>query len=555
MTSPLTILPLGGLGEIGMNGLLVGWRGKRWLIDCGIMFPNDAEASTELVLPDLEFIRRIAPELAGIVLTHGHEDHIGAVAPVLNVKAMPVYGSPFTLGLVKRKLAERGYTGRVDFRDLQPSTGTVRPPETPELTFRFLRVTHSLPDCASLVIGTPHGNVLHTGDFKIDAEPMDGEHFDRAGFQALGDQGVLLLLSDSTNAQVPGRTRSERAVVETLRERVGAWPGRVLISLFASNLHRLRGLAEIAKTTNRRLVVAGRSFHSYLATARDAGIPSLDPSQYTAIDDLQDASGDDLLVAVTGSQGEPRGALWRAATGEHPSLRIGPRDLVMLSSRIIPGNERGIFEMVNHLSRRGATVVQPFAAPIHTSGHARQDELREMLALVRPKCFVPVHGEYAFLVDHAKLGREAGIKHIRVIENGDEVGIDPTDGILPLRNVPLTTFYLDGTITGDAETVGLPQRQKLHHNGLVAAHVRLKRSTQRVRATVELQSRGIFTEDGKLLDSAADELADTLGARRPAPTDADVEDIAYEVVRRVFRRATGKKPTVVTFVVTEPGAV
>ena len=554
-TGTLSLLPLGGVGEIGMNGLLLGWGGRRWLIDCGVMFPDASVASTDVVLPDLRWFERkgdgAGDSLAGIVLTHAHEDHIGALPFVLARRRVPVYGARFTLELVERRLEEYGLAGRVELRLLETASrggGAVRPPETPELAFSLLRVTHSIPEAASLVVETPIGTVLHTGDFKIDDDPMDGEHFDRDGFRALGDRGVLLMLSDSTNAQVPGRTASERSVVAELEKRVAAWPGRVVVAQFASNLHRLRGLEEVAQRTGRRLCLMGRSFAKYNAAARAAGIACLDERRLIDPDRVGGVPPRDVIAVLTGSQGERRAALYKASVGELSGLRIGPEDLVLLSSRVIPGNERAVYRIVNDLVRQGATVVHSGAAPIHTSGHARRDELREMLALVRPRMFIPVHGEYAFLKDHEALARCAGVETTLVMENGEEILVEPLAGLTRLRSVPLDPHYFDGTVTADAEELGLDERTRMFHNGCIAAHISLRRARPALVATVELQARGVFTDDGHHLDRAATEVADAIAELPLNAPDLELEEVARTVIRRYFRKSTGKKPVVIAFV-------
>ncbi|HIN87027.1 MAG TPA: ribonuclease J, partial [Myxococcales bacterium] len=554
MDKMLTLLPLGGLGEIGMNGLVLNWDGHLWLIDCGIMFADPTRSSADLILPDLRFIRKRRDQFKGMILTHGHEDHIGAVPFVLKEVRMPVYASAFTHALVSRKLVEHGLVGQIDQRILDPKMSSghevgVRPPESPDLGFSFIRVTHSIPDAASLVIDTPVGTILHTADFKIDPEPMDGQSFDSNAFRKLGDDGVLLMLSDSTNAQVPGHTRSEREGVESLEKHVREWPGRVLITQFASNIHRLRGVAEIAKNCGRKLCLLGRSLHTYSDTAREHDVASIDASLLVRPDRLRDMDPESMIVVLTGSQGERRAALSRASVDNHPNLKIQDGDLVLWSARFIPGNERSVWQVINNLSRLGAKVIHPLSAFVHTSGHARQDELKQMLEWVRPQHFVPVHGEYAFLLEHEELARASGVENTLVIQNGQEFSVSKEEGLRVVHEHALECFYYDGSISGDERQLALKEKQKLYYNGFIAAHIQVSRQRNNPKARVSLRSRGLFTDDERLLDEAAEMFRNTL-VSMPLhdSTDQEIEDLSHLLLRRFFKKGVGKKPVVVTFV-------
>jgi ribonuclease J len=554
MTKTLTLLPLGGLGEIGMNGLVVNWGGDLWLIDCGVMFGDPSRSSADFVLPDLRFIRARREQFKGMVLTHGHEDHIGAVPFVLKEVMMPVYASAFTHGLVSRKLEEHGLACRADQRILEPHMSTdaepgVRPPETPELGFSFIRVTHSIPDAASLVIDTPVGKILHTADFKIDPEPMDGQSFDSNAFRELGDQGVLLMLSDSTNAQVPGHTRSEREVVTSLEAHISEWPGRVLVTQFASNIHRLRGVAEIAERCGRKLCLLGRSLHSYTETAREFGLASIDAARLVRPERLKAMDPAQVIVVLTGSQGENRAALSRASVNNHRYLKIEEGDLVLWSARFIPGNERNVWRVINNLSRLGARVIHPMASRIHTSGHARQDELKQMIGYIRPQHFVPVHGEYAFLVEHEALARECGVQSTLIVENGQEFAISKEQGLHIVHEHSLESFFHDGSISGDADELGLQEKQKLYFNGFIAAHIEIFKGGKNPKVQVRLQSRGLFTDDKSLLDQAAEMLRDEIWSTEAInSTHQELEELSHLLLRRFFRKRVGKKPVVVSFV-------
>jgi beta-CASP RNase J family ribonuclease len=544
--TPLSFLPLGGVGKIGMNNLVMRWEDKRYLIDAGVMFPDERTSFADKVLPDLKWIEEHASSFAGMVLTHGHEDHVGAVAFVLKACRMPVYGSRFTLGLIQRRLDEHKLTN-VDLRLLEPDMGAVSPPECPELSFELIRVTHSIPDAASLVIRTPVGAILHTGDFKIDDDPMDDEDFDTQAFTDLGDEGVLLMMSDSTNAQVPGANITERDVVHNIEAIVADWPGRVIICQFASNLHRLRGMEQVAKSTGRRLCLIGRSLRTYSDIARAAGLASIDATSVLRAEAAESVAPEELLVVITGSQAERRAGLMRAALDDSPFIKIRKGDLVLMSARNIPGNEAGIYTMINELTRRGAKVMHRGVPGIHTSGHAKRDELTRMIQLVRPRHFVPVHGEYAFLTDHASLARDAGVDKTLIITNGEEFTVSDEDGLRVIGEHTLETFYEDGSMVGTPDELRFGDRRKMFHNGLVAAHVQV-RKTEPLLCDVELRSRGVYTDKGELLNRAADYVANELAVRRRAADDDLIEELTSFAVKRFFRKAVGKKPDVVTFV-------
>ena len=556
----LNFLPIGGVGEIGMNNMVLAWNGRRYLIDCGAKFPGETSRFAELVLPDLGWLRANKSSFDGIVITHGHEDHIGALPFVARELQVPIYASPFSYALARRRLDEHNVHG-LDFRPMEPHAAGgvgefIRPPERPELGFQLIRVTHSIPDAAALLIDTPIGRVLHTGDFKVDPEPIDGKHFDTEAFRRIGDDGVLLMMSDSTNAQVPGRTESERSVIREIEAQVRAWPGRVVISQFASNLHRLRGLEEVALATGRRLCLVGRSFKTYTDIARAHGLQTVNPDLLLDPETVERVDPKTVILVLTGSQGERRAALWKAANGEHPHVKLGKQDLVMMSSRVIPGNEREIYAMFNDIRRRGATVLHPKAAGIHTSGHARQDELTDMIRLVRPKAFVPVHGEYAFLLDHEALAKKAGIERTLVVEDGEEFEVSPDGQLSRVASRGLETHYLDGTVTGNPDELGFEDRRRMFHNGVLTVVAELSPGKPgRFAPDVELQSAGVYTAGDKHLDVVLQELLDVLESIPRESSDDVVEGTIVSVVKRYFKRTVGKKPLVLVFIrrVARPG--
>lgn len=533
------LVALGGLGEIGLNLMVLSVGEDSFIIDCGVQFPDASMMGADLVLPDLRYLEGISGRVRALILTHGHEDHIGAVPHVIKLFNVPIYGTPFTLGLVHEKLLEHGLAGSVHTVPITPATKL----ELGQVNFEFVRVTHSIPDCVSLVARTPVGTIIHTGDWKIDKDPVDGQHFDRDRFEALGDEGVHLLLSDSTNAEVPGWNRGEKEVGASIEERVAAWEGRVLVTLFSSNLHRVGQVFDIAKRTGRKVCLVGRSLQKYIAVGRAVGIFPHSLGDVVDSRKLDRLKNRDVLIILTGSQGEPRSALAQAASGDHRDLTIGPDDLILFSSRKIPGNERAIFRMINNLSRQGAHVVHGYGTGVHTSGHASRDELAEMLLLTRPRHFVPVHGEYSFLQRHAELARDMGVEHTLVAENGHIIDVTPDDVAISGR-VRLENYYVDADVTASAEDLDLLQRSKLAWNGVVSALLSIERTRDGLLVTPRLTSHGLFTDKGRHLEACANYLADEMALLPAFTPTRDVSDSAELLVRRFFKRAVGKKPVV-----------
>jgi len=538
----LRILPLGGVGEIGMNLTLYG-VGDDWLIvDCGVQFCDPCMVGAELTMPDLDLLAEYRDRVQAIILTHGHEDHIGAVEYVVGSLKVPVYAPPFVCELLRLKANEFGAVARADLRPVAPGhvvTAGV-------LSVEFVRVTHSIPDCHALVLRTPVGTVVHTGDFKIDPDPLDGQHFDTARFRELGDQGVRMLLSDSTNAEVAGHSRPDRDVITEIERRIGEADGRVIIALFASNVFRVRALVEAAARCGRRACLMGKSLMVYQEAAERAfklpPLPDLvDAHQLHRVPDRG------VVVICTGSQAEPRSVLYRAGANDHPDLRIREGDLVLMSARQIPGNEQSIHRMANNLARLGARIVHDRMAPIHGSGHAQREELAEMIRLVRPKTFVPIHGEFAFLRSHAELATELGVADVRVIENGHLLDVTIDDAVVT-EHIALTFHYLDEPLVGDAAELVLEERRRIGWTGVVAARLRAERGRRRWKTVVDLHSVGVPMAADALLDEAAGYAADQVADLSPESTRKQLEEALVAALRSFFRRKMDRKPAVLSFV-------
>lgn len=549
MDCPLQILPIGGLGEIGMNCMLIGHRDRWVMVDCGVQWPDADDIGVERILPDLSFLARWADKIEAVVITHGHEDHIGALPWVLpTLHSVPVYATAFTRELIRHRLTEHKSWTEEAVTVVAPGARFQAGPFEVEP----LRVTHSLPDCVALVLRCADGTIVHTGDWKIDEDPLDGERFDREGLKRVGDEGVTLLLSDSTNASVPGRTRGEREVAEGLAPHIEEWDGRIILAQFASNLHRLRSVVALAEATNRKLIFAGRSLWRYLEAARRDGRAPIDPSKVIDISKAGDFAARETLVVTTGSQGEPQAALRRASLGRHPSLQVGRGDLVLHSARVIPGNEAGVYDMFNQLARRGARLVAGRRTNIHASGHARQEEQKEMLQLLRPGHFVPVHGEYTFLQDHAAIAEELGVEGITVVENGEVFGVRPG---ATARDVtwtgrvdyhPLESRYNDGKATGTYDDLRLSERKRLAWNGVVVVDITVARDDAgryQVSDTAA-HTRAMWTDEGKLVTEIETTAATAAtGTERGAPLTDLVENVE-KAVRGLCRRRLDRKPEV-----------
>ncbi len=542
----LRLLPLGGLGEIGMNMLALECRGEILLIDCGLMFPEAYMLGIDLVIPDVSVLAGRTADIRALILTHGHEDHIGAVPYLLERLGFPpIYATPLTLGLLQGKLEEHGLEEMARLERMQPRQ------ELELGVFRVepYRAAHSIVDGVGLAIRTPAGLVVHTGDFKLDQTPVDMQPTDLAALASYGQEGVLLLLADSTNVEKEGYTLSERVVGEAFAEILPRCTGQVFIATFSSNIHRIQQAVDAAVACGRKVLANGRSMIANIAIARQLGYLSIPDEAIIDLRALRDLPPEKVLILTTGSQGEPLSALTRIAMEDHKQLQISPGDTVILSSKFIPGNEKAITDMINHLYRRGAEVFYETTSEVHVSGHASQEELKLVLSLVRPRYFVPVHGEYRHLVRHAQLARTMGVadEHAVVLENGYPLVLS-ANGLQREERVETGRVFIDGKGVGDVGALELRDRRHLANNGLVIMVLALNQSTGEILHGPDLFTRGFIPEEEsrELLDPACQVVRDLL-AEHTLAAITDWEEIRVEVrkaLQRFFNRALQRRPLI-----------
>ncbi len=484
----LEVVPLGGLGEFGMNMMAVSWEDTTVLIDAGVMFPDPDQLGVDLIIPDMAYVEARGDQVKALILTHGHEDHIGAVAHVMPLFDGPVYGTAFTLAVLEPKLEEHGI-GPERLTTIQPrDTIAVGP-----FSIEFIRVTHSMPDCVALAITTPAGIIVHTGDFKIDQTPIDGQHFDLHRFAELGQQGVLALFADSTNIDRKGFTGSEVEVIEAFEEIFTSTHGKLVVAAFSSSIYRMQVLVDLAVQFERKVAFVGRSMVRNAEIAQRLGYLRVPSAAQIRDSDIGNYASQDILCLATGSQGEPRAALARISIDDHRFVKLGPDDTVVLSARAIPGNEKAIARTMSHIARRGADVITDNMKHVHVSGHGSEEELKLMLSLVKPRYFVPVHGEYRQLSQHARVaervfaGREPK-PEILLAENGDLIHLD-ANGARIAGKAPVGRVLIDDTRTGEVGDEVLRDRRHLAEDGLVVPVVAINKQTGALEGVPEIITR------------------------------------------------------------------
>jgi ribonuclease J len=545
----LRLLPLGGLGEFGLNALVVDWAGHLLLVDAGMMFPSAELPGVDSIVPDFEFLAERPGALDGILLTHGHEDHIGALPFALQAARAPVYGSRLTLGFARRRLRERGVDA--DLRTLVPGV----PVEIGPFRVHPIRVAHSVLDSLALAIETPAGVVLASGDFKIEPDAAPEERTDVEALHAWGDRGVLALLSDSTNVEQRGRTGGEDAVVPALREVFDRTRGRVLVSCFATSIPRIQRVVDVAREAGRSVALVGRRMADNADVAMDLGLLRIPPSALVSPGTAAEMHPGRVAYLVSGSQGEPLSALSLIGVGEHRDVAVATGDTVVLSARVIPGNERTVSRLIGNLFRRGCDVVHPGVARVHVSGHGSQDDLADLLSLVRPKYLVPIHGEYRMLAQHARFAARCGMPADRVLlaEDGDVLAVGPA-GARKEGRAAAGRVLLDRSGVEGLEDVVIRDRRHLSSDGIVVPVVVLDRQTGRVESDPEIVTRGFVDEDEPSRSSLLAEASRLVRAAvesRPEEEHLDTsltrERLKLEL-RRFFRKRTQRRPMVIPVV-------
>ncbi len=503
--SKLKIIPLGGLNEIGKNITAFEYENEIIVVDCGLAFPEDEMLGVDLVIPDITYLEKNKEKVKAVLITHGHEDHIGAIPYFLKKINVPVYGSKLALGLIKVKLAEHNLDKTTKLVTIEPRQIL----KFGKFKVEFIRVTHSIADSMAIAITTPVGTVLHTGDFKVDYTPIDGGYIDLQRLAEIGKEGVTLLLSDSTNVQRPGHTMSERSVGKEFDKLFTNCNKRIIVATFASNVHRMQQIINSAVKFKRKVAVVGRSMVNVLSVSQELGYLNAPEETIIDIDKIGMYNPEQLVIITTGSQGEPMAALSRMSAGEHKKVQVTPDDMIIFSSSVIPGNEKSIGRVIDELEKLGAEVIYNQIADVHVSGHACQEELKLMLSLIRPKYFMPVHGEYRFLKQHGQLAVDTGIpkENIFIMENGRILEIDK-NGARMSTQVTSGIVLVDGLGVGDVGNIVLRDRQLLSENGMIIVVMSLDRKTAKVVSGPDIVTRGfVYVRENEPLIEEIKEVA------------------------------------------------
>jgi ribonuclease J len=548
MAGLLKVIPLGGLGEIGLNMMAIEYDGRIIVVDAGLMFPKEEMLGVDLVIPDITYLVERASQVQAILLTHGHEDHIGALPFVINRLNVPIYGTRMTLGLVKSKLKDHRLLGSATLHEVKPGDVVNLPPFSVE----YIHVAHSIPDATALAITTPAGVILHSGDFKLDQTPVDGRPTDMSRLGEYGQDGVLLFMSDSTNAEMDGHTPSEQVVGEAFR---GIFPhatGRIIITTFASNVYRLQQAMEVAHQFGRKVAVVGRSMSNNIRLAQELGLLHVPPDTLIPVKQLSKYPDHEVVVLSTGAQGEPLSALSRIANREHPLVQVHKGDTIILSATPIPGNEELVHRTINNLYRNGATVFYSARNRVHVSGHASAGDLKIVLNLVRPKFFVPIHGEDRHLVHHGMLARDVGMADTNVMVAGDGSVISVGAEVFKRSgDVDAGYVFVDGLGIGDVGSVVLRDRKHLGQDGIFVVVVTVDHNSGDLIGQPDVVTRG-FVHEGSaedLIEAAKERVVQAMARWRGEKIDVTlVQNNVKDVLGKYFYAQTKRRPMVIPVV-------
>ena len=549
-SAPVKFTALGGLNEIGKNLYVYECCNDMFIVDCGLAFPDENMLGVDLVVPDFSYLEKNKDRFRGIVITHGHEDHIGALPYLLKKINVPIYGTRLTLGLVEGKLKEHGLLSQTSLNVVEPRHNV----RMGCMSVEFIRVNHSIPDSCALAIHTPAGVIVHTGDFKVDYTPIEGGIIDLARFGELGNKGVLALMSESTNVERPGYTKSERSVGESFRGLFNRAEGkRIIIATFSSNIHRIQQIIDEAVRRGRKVAVSGRSMTNVIAKAVELNYIKVPENTLIEIDEINHLDPSELVIVTTGSQGEPLSALSRMSSGDHKQVSINPNDFIIISANPIPGNEKLVTKVVNELMKQGAEVIYESMYEVHVSGHACQEELKMMISLTKPKFFVPIHGEYKHLKKHAILAEGMGIpeENIFVSGLGDVLETDGVDMKMS-GTVPAGMMLVDGFGVGDVGSVVLRDRKHLSEDGVIVVAATIERETGKVVSGPEIVSRGFVyvRESEELLDEARELMKQVLSdlANRNVREWGNIKAAMRDELSEYIYRETKRSPMILPII-------